>query len=188
MLLMIRLFERSWERSSPKEPKKTLMMLVQRQALRWRAAEDRWAEWLHLRMCLHFKFVSLGSIGPKKKILHFVLVNLVFILSFLTPSLKIQNKRHTDAATTWTAFMTYFPNLLNIQNHELGYMHLLCMCTRGGIFTSSQIAYKMCKGVKTDLQILCFTHGDLLQKVVQMSVLNCNGLEHSVFLGLHLVT
>lgn len=64
-----------------------------------------------------------------------------------------------------------------------------CVCVHVVVFfTSSQIASKMCKGIKTDLQIICFTHGDLLQKVVQMSVLNCNGLEHSVFLGLHLVT
>lgn len=34
MLLMICLFERSWEKNSPKEQKKTLMMLAQRQALR----------------------------------------------------------------------------------------------------------------------------------------------------------
>lgn len=50
----------------------------------------------------------------KRKIIHLVLILLVFTLSFLTLILKIEIKRLDD--TIWTAYDIYFVNLPDFQN------------------------------------------------------------------------
>ncbi len=95
--------------------------------------------------------------GPKKKMIHLVLVRLAFTLAFLTPNLTIQNQRHQEKLTTWldSVYDVFFRrNLPNIQNNAAAGRNALVIFINVYMVVflpaeNKRIANKMCEGVKT---------------------------------------
>lgn len=93
---------------------------------------------------------------PKKKLIYLIPVHLAFTLSFLTTSVKTQDKTHKHTMRSqpdWSTFMTFITKHPKLLCSRLNSLILYVYMWYFYLADNSQRAYKICKGVKTASEV-----------------------------------